>query len=157
MKPSPPKAIVRYGIQFKKEGGDMLLFPTGPKFQSFKCVVNLTKDKDLQVFLHKSKKRRCIWNVLLTKWDICNPLGVSWREKVRAEAQAEACFAETRCEECADPSVRIWGHWASQKGYLSRGKLKSLANNPVPLLPLLRPSYLWNVSAFSLLKYTYMF
>lgn len=50
METSLLKAIVRYGIQLKKEGGDMLLFPTGPKFQSFKCVVNLTKDKDLQVF-----------------------------------------------------------------------------------------------------------
>jgi hypothetical protein len=50
MKTSSPKAIVSYGIQLKKEGGDMFLFPTGPKFQSFKCVVNLTKDKDLQVF-----------------------------------------------------------------------------------------------------------
>lgn len=50
METSPPKVIVSYGIQLKEEGGDMLLFPTGPKFQSFKCVVNLTKDKDLQVF-----------------------------------------------------------------------------------------------------------
>lgn len=45
-----PRAVVRYGIQVEKEGGDMLLFPTGPKFQSFQRVVNLTKDKDLQVF-----------------------------------------------------------------------------------------------------------
>lgn len=50
MQTSPPKAIVRCGIQLEKEGGDMLLFPTGPQFQSFKRVVNLTKDKDLQVF-----------------------------------------------------------------------------------------------------------
>lgn len=50
MKLSPPKVIVRGGIQLKKEGADMLLFPTRPKFQSLKCVVNLTKDKDLQVF-----------------------------------------------------------------------------------------------------------
>ena len=44
-----PQAIDHCGIQLKKEGGDTLLLPTGPRFQSFKCVVNLTKDKDLQV------------------------------------------------------------------------------------------------------------
>lgn len=50
MKPSPPKALVRGGIRLKEEGADMLLAPTGPGFQSLPCVVNLTKDKDLQVF-----------------------------------------------------------------------------------------------------------
>lgn len=50
MKTSSPNTIVSYGIQLKEEGGDMFFFPTRPKFQSFKCVVNLTKDKDLQVF-----------------------------------------------------------------------------------------------------------
>lgn len=50
METSPPKAIVRYGIQRQEESGDTLLLPTGPTFQSPECVVNLAKDKDLQVF-----------------------------------------------------------------------------------------------------------
>lgn len=71
--------------------------------------------------------------MLLTKWDICNPLGVSWREKVRGEVQAESLLCRNASVRmCADPSVRIWGHRGSKKDYLSRGKLTSLPNNPVP-------------------------
>lgn len=39
--------------------------------------------------------------MLLTKWDICNPLGVSWREKVReGRFGQKACSAETQVSRC---------------------------------------------------------
>lgn len=72
--------------------------------------------------------------MLLTKWDICNPLGVSWREKVRGEVWAESLLSRnTSMRTCVDPSARIWGRRGSKTGHLFRGKLTSLPNNLVPL------------------------
>ena len=75
--------------------------------------------------------------MLLTKWDICNPLrGVLKRESERGGSGRKPALQKhsMRCvRTLLSGSEDTQVIKKKKKGYLSRGKLTSLSNDPVPL------------------------